>query len=126
MLAAKDVAATIPVKDLEKAKRFYQDTLGLTPVDTEDGEAVVFEAGRSRVLVYRSQFAGTNKATAATWGVGNDIEREVQVLKDKGVAFEHYNDMPNTTVKGDVHVSGDMRAAWFKDPDGNILAMVSR
>jgi catechol 2,3-dioxygenase-like lactoylglutathione lyase family enzyme len=126
MLAAKDVAATIPVRDLEKAKKFYQDTLGLTPIDTEDGEAVVFEAGKSRVLVYRSQFAGTNKATAATWGVGNDIEREVQVLRDKGVAFEHYNDMPNTTVKGDVHVSGDMKAAWFKDPDGNIIAMVSR
>jgi len=62
-----------------KKKRFYQDTLGLTPVDAEDSEAVVVQAGRSRVLVYRSEFAGTNKATAATWGVGDDIEREVQV-----------------------------------------------
>jgi catechol 2,3-dioxygenase-like lactoylglutathione lyase family enzyme len=126
MLAAKEVAATIPVKDLQKARKFYQETLGLTPIETEDGEAVTFEAGRSRVLVYRSEFAGTNKATAATWGVGNDIEREVQTLKDKGVSFEHYKDMPNTTLKGDVHVSGDMKAAWFKDPDGNIIAMVSR
>jgi catechol 2,3-dioxygenase-like lactoylglutathione lyase family enzyme len=125
MLAAKEVSATIPVKDLEKAKKFYQETLGLTPVDREDSEAIVFEAGRSRVVVYRSQFAGTNKATAATWGVGSDIEREVQVLKDKGVSFEHYA-MPNATLKGDIHVMGDMKSAWFKDPDGNILALVSR
>ncbi|MGH7713058.1 MAG: VOC family protein [Gemmatimonadaceae bacterium] len=126
MLAAKDATATIAVKDIERAKKFYQETLGLKPVDSEDGEAIVFEAGRSRVLVYKSQFAGTNKATAATWGVGDDIEREVQALKSKGVSFEHYDDMPNTTLKGDVHVTGDMKAAWFKDPDGNIIAMVSR
>jgi hypothetical protein len=87
-------------------------------------EALVFKSGSSKVLVYQSQFAGTNKATAATWGVGNDIEQIVQGLKAQGVTFEHY-DMPGLTRKGDVHVGGNMKAAWFKDPDGNILALVS-
>ena len=125
MLGTKDASATIPVRDMEKAKKFYEGTLGLTAVDNEGDQAIVYQSGSTRLLVYASQFAGTNKATAATWGVGDDIEREVQVLKDKGVAFEHY-DMPETTLKGDVHVSGDMKVAWFKDPDGNIHALVSR
>lgn len=125
MLGAKDTAATIPVKDLEVAKRFYQDTVGLTPVDHQDSEAVLFKTGNSRLLVYRSDFAGTNKATAATWDVGNDVEREVETLKSKGVKFEHY-DMPDMRLQGDVHVSENMKAAWFKDPDGNILAIVSQ
>lgn len=50
----------------------------------------------------------------------------MKTLHDKGVSFEHYSDMPEATIKGDVHVMGDMKAAWFKDPDGNIHAMVSR
>ena len=75
-------------------------------------------------MVYQSQYAGTNKATAATWDVGGDIEKTVQALKAKGIAFEHY-EMPGMTLKGDVHVGGDMKVAWFKDPDGNIHALVS-
>jgi catechol 2,3-dioxygenase-like lactoylglutathione lyase family enzyme len=125
MLGDKDATATIPVKDLRKAKAFYENTLGLTPIDKEGDEAIVYQSGSTRLLVYKSDFAGTNQATVATWGVGNDIEREVKVLQDKGVAFEHY-DMPGATHKGDVHVMGDMKTAWFKDPDGNIHALVSR
>ena len=125
MLGSKDVVTTIPVKDLEKAKKFYSDTLGLTQLGGEEQDHVMYQAGSSQVLVYESEYAGTNKATAATWPVGEDIEREVQTLKSKGVSFEHY-DMPGTSVKGDLHVMGDMKAAWFKDPDGNILALVSR
>lgn len=126
MLGDKDATATVPVKNLEKAKQFYEGTLGLTPVDNEGEEAIVYQSGSTRLLVYKSEFAGTNKATVATWGVGDDIEREVKTLHDKGVAFEHYSDMPQATIEGDVHVMGDMKAAWFKDPDGNIHAMVSR
>jgi catechol 2,3-dioxygenase-like lactoylglutathione lyase family enzyme len=126
MLGDKDATATIPVKNLEKAKQFYEGTLGLTPVEKEGEEAIVYQSGSTRLLVYKSEFAGTNKATVATWGVGDDIEHEVKSLHDKGVAFEHYRDMPQVTIKGDVHVMGDMKAAWFKDPDGNIHAMVSR
>jgi hypothetical protein len=75
------------------------------------------------VLVYHSQYAGTNKATAATWMV-DDVEGHAKDLKAKGVKFEHY-DLPGMTRKGDVHVAGTMKAAWFKDPDGNILALTS-
>ena len=99
MLGTKDASATIPVKDMAKAKGFYEGTLGLTPIDNEGDQATVYQSGSTRLLVYASQFAGTNKATAATWGVGDDIEREVQALKAKGVAFEHY-DMPDDNSKG--------------------------
>lgn len=125
MLAAKEAAATIAVKNIDKAKQFYEGILGLTSVDGDEPGAIVYQTGQARLLVYESQYAGTNKATAATWGVGDDLEGEVQALKAKGIAFEHY-DMPNTTRKGDVHVMGETKAAWFKDPDGNILAMVNR
>jgi predicted enzyme related to lactoylglutathione lyase len=124
MLDAKDAVATIPVRDLKAAKRFYEGTVGLKLEDAQEPEALTYKSGSSKVLVYQSQYAGTNKATAATWGVGNDIEKIVQALKSKGVAFEHY-DMPGMTRKGDVHFADRMKAAWFKDPDGNILALVS-
>jgi catechol 2,3-dioxygenase-like lactoylglutathione lyase family enzyme len=125
MLGDKDAFATIAVKDIEVAKKFYEGTLGLKQADSEEPEALLYKSGNSTVLVYKSQYAGTNKATAATWAVGHDLEGVVRALKSKGVTFEHY-DLPGTTRKGDVHVSGDLKVAWFKDPDGNILAMVSQ
>jgi catechol 2,3-dioxygenase-like lactoylglutathione lyase family enzyme len=124
MLGAKDAIATVAVKDLQAAKKFYEGSVGLKPLPTQQPEVVNYKSGNSTLLVYRSQFAGTNKATAVTWTV-DDTEAEVRALKSKGVVFEHY-DMPGATLKGDVHVMGDMKAAWFKDPDGNILAIVGR
>jgi catechol 2,3-dioxygenase-like lactoylglutathione lyase family enzyme len=123
-LAVKDAAATIAVRDAKAARKFYEGTLGLKVLDDKMPEALVYKSGGSKVLVYQSQYAGTNKATAATWGVGDDIEQIVQALRARGVSFEHY-DMPGLTLKGDVHVGDGMKAAWFKDPDGNILALVS-
>ncbi len=119
-----DAVANIAVKNLEAARKFYQDTLGLKQVGAEGEELIVFKSGSSTINVYRSQYAGTNKATAVTWTVG-DIRDVVLALKAKGVTFEHY-DMPDMTREGDVHVAGDMRVAWFKDPDGNILNIVNR
>jgi predicted enzyme related to lactoylglutathione lyase len=124
MLGDRDALATIAVKDLKAAKKFYEGTLGLKSGPSEESEALSYRSGNSGVLVYRSQYAGSNKATAATW-IADDVEAEVRALKAKGVAFEHY-DFPGTTRKGDVHVMGKRKAAWFKDPDGNILALVSR
>ncbi|MDQ3837900.1 MAG: VOC family protein [Thermoproteota archaeon] len=125
MLGNKDAAANIAVRDLETAKKFYQDILGLTQVGVEGQEVIVFKSGNSIINVYRSQYAGTNQATAVTWIVGEDMEGVVQQLKAKGVAFEHY-DMPGVTRQGDIHVADDMKVAWFKDPDGNILNITSR
>jgi catechol 2,3-dioxygenase-like lactoylglutathione lyase family enzyme len=125
MLGDKDAAANIAVKNLEVAKKFYEDTLGLTQVGSEGQELIVFSSGSSMINVYRSQYAGTNQATAVTWVVGEDVEGIVQALKAKGVTFEHY-DMPEMKRKGDIHVAGNMKVAWFKDPDGNILNIVNR
>jgi catechol 2,3-dioxygenase-like lactoylglutathione lyase family enzyme len=123
MLGNHDPIATVAVKDLDKARKFYEGTLGLKLVHTEEGGALTFKSGKTELLVYVSQFAGTNKATAATWNV-RDLETLIADLKGNGVTFEHY-DMPETTRKGDVHYSGRLKVAWFKDPDGNIHALVS-
>ena len=119
MLSTTNAIPTIAVKNLDTARRFYRDTLGLQEARSEDNEVIVFTSGDSLMNVYRSQFAGTNKATAVTWAV-QDVEAEVRDLKAKGVRFEHY-DMPGLKREGDIHVAGSMKVAWFKDPDGNIL-----
>jgi catechol-2,3-dioxygenase len=123
MLGDNDAMATIAVRNLAAARKFYESTLSFKVVHTEGDQAVAYKSGKSQVLVYQSQYAGSNRATAATWIV-SDVERLVKDLKAKGVSFEHY-DMPGVTLKGDVHVTGKMKNAWFKDPDGNILALVS-
>src|SRR6187549_281018 len=124
MLGNKKAVANLAVKDLDVAAKFYENTLGLTPVHEEKRELVVFRSGTSEINVYRSQSAGTNKATAVTWTV-DDVEDEIKALRNKGVVFEHY-DMPGLTREGDVHIGGHMKIAWFKDPDGNILNVVNR
>lgn len=124
MLGGKEAMATVAVRDLDKAKKFYEGTLGLKLTDQQEQEALTYQAGGTKLLVYRSQYAGSNKATATTWVIGNDMEKVVQALKSKGVGFEHYN-LPGMTLKGDIHVADGMKAAWFKDPDGNIHALVS-
>lgn len=125
MLNDKDASANIAVKNLEVSKKFYEDTLGLTQVGAEGEELLVFKSGNTTIYVYQSQNAGTNQATTLTWVVGEDLEDIIRELKTKGITFEHY-DMPDMTREGDVHVFGDMKVAWFKDPDGNILNITSR
>ena len=120
MLAGKAAAATLAVGDLKRARDFYENTLGLEAIDENPG-GVLYRSGSSVVLVYPSEFAGTNKATAASWAVGDDFDSIVDDLREKGVTFEHYDDLPETTREGDVHVMDAYKAVWFKDPDGNIL-----
>ena len=122
MLGAKDAAVTLAVSDLERARQFYENTLGLSPLQELPG-AVLYKSGNSVVLVYPSEFASTNQATAATWAAGDDFDAIVEDLRSKGVTFERY-DLPDTTREGDVHKLGDSRGVWFKDPDGNILSLV--
>ena len=125
MLSSKSALANIAVKNLEISRKFYENTLGLEQIDSVGNEVVVYRCGNSTIIVYQSQYAGTNKATSATWIVGDDIDVLVKELKSKGVQFEHY-DMPNTTLKDDIHVDGNMKVAWFKDPDGNILNIINK
>ena len=125
MLGNIDASANLAVRDLTAARNFYEGTLGLTEIDSMGDELIVYRSGNTTLNVYTSQEAGTNKATAVTWAVGDQVEDVVRALKAKGVAFEHY-DMPDTTLQGDIHVAGDMKVAWFKDPDGNILNIVNR
>jgi catechol 2,3-dioxygenase-like lactoylglutathione lyase family enzyme len=125
MLGDKDAIATIAVKDVEVARKFYEGKLGLKPTGPQEPGTVTYRSGSSTIFVYESQYAGTNQATALTWVVGGDVDAIVQGLGAKGVKFEHY-DLPDTTREGDIHVTGDLRLAWFKDPDGNVLALLNR
>ena len=121
MLKHNTAMATIAVKDVEAARKFYEGQLGLEPAASEPG-MLILRSGDSTILVYQSENAGTNKATSATWNVSGNIEELVQGLRAGGVSFLHY-DMPGMTRRGDIHVSGDRKVAWCQDPDGNILCL---
>lgn len=120
MLSDFNISAVLAVKDVKKAQKFYEDKLGFKP-DGDDPGGIYYKSGNTRFLVYESQFAGSNKATAAGWSV-KDVKKVVAELKKKGVKFEHY-DMPNVEHDGDIHIFGQFKAAWMVDPDGNILAL---
>jgi catechol 2,3-dioxygenase-like lactoylglutathione lyase family enzyme len=123
VLGKSNVYATIAVKDLDVAKKFYEGTLGLEQENESPG-GVMYKSGNSKVFVYPSGTAGTNQATYATWTI-NDVEGAIKVLKDKGVSFEQYDSIPGVKRDGDLHIMGSMKSAWFKDPSGNILALVN-
>ncbi len=112
------------MKNLSAARDFYENKLGLEKGPSDESMVAVYKSGNSTILVYESQFAGTNQATAAT-GAVDDVDGEVRELKTMGVTFERY-EMPDITHEGDVHVFGTRRNAWMKDPDGNILSIVNK
>ena len=123
MLGKADATPMIAVKDLDRARKFYEEKLGLKAKETMGGEVFEVESGDTRFEVYRSEFAGTNKATALNFEV-DDIEDEVNTLKEKGIFFEKY-DVQGLTPKGDFYEGeGGFKTAWFKDPDGNILSLI--
>ena len=121
MLGKADATPMLAVKDLDRAKQFYSEKLGFDTGDEMGGEVVTLKGGNTDITIYRSEFAGTNKATALTFDV-DDIESEVRDLKEKGIFFEHY-DVEGLTPKGDIYEGEGMKTAWFKDPDGNILSL---
>jgi catechol 2,3-dioxygenase-like lactoylglutathione lyase family enzyme len=125
MLTDSPVVAVVAVSDLDAARSFYTDTLGLTPSGMDEPGGVLYDCGGgTRLLVYQSSFAGKNEATAASWQV-DDLEGEIAALEAKGITFEEY-DFPGVEREGAIHTTGELRAAWFKDPEGNILNLVSR
>jgi len=121
MLGKADATPMLAVKDLDRARKFYEDKLGLSAKDEMGGEVLTVESGDTVINVYRSEYAGTNKATALTFQV-DDLEKEVRELKQKGIFFEHY-DVPGLKQQGDLYVAEGFKTAWFKDPDGNILSL---
>jgi catechol 2,3-dioxygenase-like lactoylglutathione lyase family enzyme len=123
MLGDTEAVAMVAVRDIAKAAAFYEGVLGLQVLDKQGDGVITYRSGASKFNVYRSEFAGTNKATYALWNVGDKIAETAKALAAKGVAFEHY-DLPDLTLEGDVHVGGGMKVAWFRDPDGNILSIV--
>ena len=125
MLGSSPIVAVVAVKDLERGKEFYGGTLGLREAEVDEPGGVLYSCqGETQLLVYQSDYAGTKQATAASWQVA-DIDQEIAALKEKGITFEQY-DLPGVTHTGDVHTVGGLKAAWFKDPDGNILNLVNR
>jgi catechol 2,3-dioxygenase-like lactoylglutathione lyase family enzyme len=125
MLGDIDAIATVAVKDLATARRFYEGKLGLKPANPEDHGVITYKTGGTTLVVYGSQYAGTNQATSVTWGVGDDFDEILRELQSKGVTFEHYDGLPQVTREGDVHRAGGFKLAWFKDPDGNIHHLIS-
>lgn len=123
MLKEFDSAAIVAVRDMDRSREFYARILGLNEISGDDSVAT-FSTGKTVLVVYKSDFAGTNKANAVVWGVGAQMTGIVADLIDKGVVFEHYPEMGMAYADG-IHASGNFKAAWFKDPDGNILHLNS-
>ena len=119
-----DAVANLATRNMSAARKFYEGTLGLQPIGNADEHLVAYRTGKTRIFVYASEFAGTNKATAITFAVGDKLDDVVKNLRHRGVRFEHY-DLPGMTREGDIHVGGGMRVAWLKDPDGNIINLAS-
>lgn len=122
MLESVSAIPMIAVKDISKAKEFYQKVLDL---DVEYpkmmGETMALcHSGGTDFMLYESDYAGTNKANTMAWSLGSRFDETMKQLKSKGVRFEQYKDL-GMKIQDDVHISGDFKAAWFKDPDGNIL-----
>ena len=122
MLQHHPIYAYLPVRDVERARRFYEQTLGFEPEQEQAGGVTYAFADGTAAFLYPTDNAGTSKASQAFWQVG-DIEREVAELKSRGVTFERY-DMPGVEGDGDIVTGGGARAAWFKDTEGNILAVI--
>ena len=125
MLKDRNSSAIVAVSDLERARTFYEDTLGLTRSPGEEEKGVLgFRTGDTGLIVYQSDYAGTNKANAVVWQMKGDLVETVNHLRAKGVTFERY-DFPGMEWRDGVHEGdGGVKLAWFKDPDGNILHLI--
>ncbi|HTE21660.1 MAG TPA: VOC family protein [Candidatus Limnocylindria bacterium] len=120
MLANNTMYAALPVLDIAQAMDFYGKTLGLTIVDQNEN-GVWYQTGTSRIVLYYSEFAGTNGGTAAIWEVG-DPRSTVRSLQARGVQFEKYT-LPGARRRGYIHHFARYDAAWFKDPSGNLICI---
>ena len=122
MLQDSPLYAYIPARDVDRARKFYEDKLGFK-AGQGVADGVLYEFGKGTAcFLYPTPNAGTSRASQAFWQV-EDIEREVAELKTRGVKFEEY-DMPDMKGESSIYTGGGARAAWFKDSEGNILAVI--
>jgi catechol 2,3-dioxygenase-like lactoylglutathione lyase family enzyme len=122
MLQDAPVFAYLPARDMQRARRFYEDKLGFKPSLAADGGVTYEFAGQTACFLYPTPNAGTSKASQAFWRVA-DVDREIAELKSRGVVFESY-DMPGRKSPSGAIEAGGAKAAWFKDSEGNILALI--
>jgi predicted enzyme related to lactoylglutathione lyase len=123
MLRESPLFAYFPAKDLTRARRFYEEQLGLVPKSLNNGGLTYEFAGGTAAFLYLTDNAGTSKASQAFWSV-DDVDREIVELKTRGVIFEEYDDMPGERSPEGAVIAGGAKAAWFKDSEGNTLAIV--
>jgi len=123
MLRNSPIRAYIPARDVSRARSFYEETIGLVPREEYAG-GVVYDCGGTEVFLYPTVNAGTSRASQAFWQV-EDVEAEVAELKARGVRFEEY-DVPGLTTKNGIVTAGGAKTAWFRDTEGNIMAVSQR
>ena len=123
MLRNAPIRAYIPASNITRARNFYEEIVGLQPREEYAG-GVIYECGDTRVFMYPTPNAGTSKASQAFWQV-DDVQAEVAELKARGVRFEEY-DVPGMTMRNGIMTAGGAKTAWFKDTEGNILAISQR
>jgi predicted enzyme related to lactoylglutathione lyase len=123
MLRTAPIRAYIPASNVTRARKFYEEMVGLRPKQEYSG-GVIYECGGAEVFLYPTSNAGTSKASQAYWQV-DDVEAEVAELKARGVKFEEY-DMPGVAMKNSIATGGGAKTAWFRDTEGNILAVSQR
>jgi predicted enzyme related to lactoylglutathione lyase len=123
MLQQSPLYAYLPARDLERARRFYEDTLGFVPKSLNNGGVTYEFAGGTAAFLYPTRHAGTSKASQAFWSV-EDVDREIAELKARGVVFERADDIPGERSSEGAVIAGGAKAAWFKDSEGNILAII--
>ncbi|KRE71599.1 VOC family protein [Arthrobacter sp. Soil762] len=125
MLKDLEIMAVLPAKDIDRAKEFYRDKLGLEPADSVDNDNLMFRCGKGTgFLVYKTDNAGTAKNTQMGWETEN-IEREMEELRSRGVVFEEY-DFPGLKTENGVATNEWGKGAWFLDSEGNILNISQR
>jgi catechol 2,3-dioxygenase-like lactoylglutathione lyase family enzyme len=125
MLDQYNLEPTLPASDIDRAKAWYRDKLGFTPEEELPDGSAYYRSGSSRFYLYATQFAGTAQNTAAGWIV-DDLDKEMEELRGRGVVFEEYDFPGLKTVNGVAEIEGIERSAWFKDSEGNILSLGQR
>jgi len=122
MLSRHTPVATLPAKDLAKARGFYEETLGLSVARDDMGGGVTYTCGSGQLFVYESAYAGTNQATAVSFDVPSaEFDNEVSELRSKGIEFLTFEGEGMEWNDGVASIGGVARSVWFTDPDGNIL-----